>query len=423
MAVAGGIAAKRLDRRVREEARSALRDVAGAIARKSQVGADDRAMLTRVATPLRDAVVKRDPAAMRRALPAVDAGVDKVVAAVKKSPAREYGESIGVALLIALGLRAFMVEAFKIPSASMVPTMEIGDFIFVNKVLYGVHIPYTDVKLFEVRKPRRGEVIVFKQPCTPERDFIKRIVAVGGDTVEVRCDVLYVNGLEVKETLTDPDCTFWNVPEGSAAWHTDKCSHYTTGLGDEAFSVFHDRERPDAAAAQQLGWPAYWEQYKARRIADGATAEDVDFERASQLADVYPGFGASSAEGNAQSHEFPLSGVDERSATPGCSGRMYNEHAVGTLVRTAPDPDRLNPTCQPRMHYLVPDGYVFAMGDNRNNSNDSRWWGPVPLENIKGKAIFIWLSMGPPLLNGFGERILHLNPLNMRYERMGNFVH
>lgn len=420
---AAGVATGRLDRRVRAEAKGVLRDAAASLGRKQGLAGEDRVRLERAAAALSVAVKADDLAAIRRALPAVDAAVDKAMHAVKKSPSREYGESIGVALVIALLLRAFMVEAFKIPSASMVPTMEIGDFIFVNKVIYGVHIPYTDVKLFELRKPRRGEVIVFKQPCTPERDFIKRIVAVEGDSVEVRCDVLWINGQRVDETLVDPDCTFWNVPESSADWHTDRCSHYRAHLGDESFSLYHDRERPAAEAAQKLGWPAYWEQYKAARIAAGALPEDVEYERGSRLGDVYPGFGASTAEGGAQSHEFPLSNLDEQSATPGCSGRMFNPRAVGQLVRTAPEPDRLSPTCTPRLHYVVPPGYVFAMGDNRNNSNDSRWWGPVPLENIKGKAIFIWMSMGPPRYPTVGQRILHLNPLSMRYERMGNFVH
>ena len=421
--VTAGIPTARLDRRVKKEAKVAIREARYALSRKLAIGADDRVALERAAKVLADAHAKGDVAAMRRALPAVDAGIDKVVALAKKSPSREYGESIGVALVIALLLRAFVVEAFKIPSASMVPTMEIGDFIFVNKVLYGVHIPYTDVKFFELRKPRRGEVIVFKQPCTPERDFIKRIVAVGGDKVEVRCDNLYVNQQLVPETLVDPECTFWNVPEGSSAWHTDRCSHYKTTIGEHEAAVFHERDRPVEAAAQAMGWAAYWDQYRRDRIAAGVSPEDVEFERAQQLAEVFPGFGASTAEGNAQSHEFPLSGIDDRSATPGCSGRMFNPRAVGKIVRTADEPDRLAPTCTPRQYYVVPEGYVFAMGDNRNNSNDSRWWGPVPLENIKGKAIFIWLSMGPPLLKGVGDKVLHLNPLNMRYERMGDFVH
>src|SRR5262249_20874197 len=102
-------------------------------------------------------------------------------------------ESIGIAILIALLLRAFVVEAFKIPSSSMVHTLEIGDHIFVNKFLYGVHVPFTDKKLFSLRAPRRGDVIVFINPCD-QRDFIKRIVATAGDTVEVRCNILYING-------------------------------------------------------------------------------------------------------------------------------------------------------------------------------------------------------------------------------------
>lgn len=421
-ALTAGVAAPRLDRRVRKEARGALADGRGAL-RRVKLSAEDRKQLEAALAALADAVKRDDAAAIRAALPPVDACIDKAASSVKKSSSREYAESIGVALLIALLLRAFMVEAFKIPSASMVPTMEIGDFIFVNKVLYGVHIPYTDTKLFDVRSPRRGEVIVFKQPCTPERDFIKRIVAVAGDTVEVRCDNLYVNGALVPETLVDAECTFWNVPEGSSAWHTDRCSHYRSVLGDQTFAVFHDRKRPRNAAAQAMGWDAYWQEYARNRRAEGAAPDEIEYERGSQLAETYPGYPSGTALQNDQSHEFPLSTIDPTEATPGCTGKMWNPRAVGTIVRTAPEPDRMAPTCTPRLHYVVPAGYVFAMGDNRNNSNDSRWWGPVPLENIKGKAIFIWLSMGPPVRDTFGERLLHLNPFSMRYERMGNFVH
>src|ERR1700759_2247167 len=97
----------------------------------------------------------------------------------------------------ALALRAFVVEAFKIPSSSMYPTLEINDHIFVNKFIYGVRIPWTTTKLFALRGPPRGEVIVFIYPCDPDRDYIKRVVATAGQTVETRCGVLYVDGVAV----------------------------------------------------------------------------------------------------------------------------------------------------------------------------------------------------------------------------------
>ena len=124
----------------------------------------------------------------------LDALVDELIKRPPKSTTRDYVESIGAAVLIALALRAFVIEAFKIPSSSMYPTLEIGDHIFVNKFIYGVRIPWTTTKLFELRGPKRGEVIVFIYPCDPDRDYIKRVVALAGDTVEVRCNVVYVNG-------------------------------------------------------------------------------------------------------------------------------------------------------------------------------------------------------------------------------------
>ena len=112
----------------------------------------------------------------------------------KKSTVREYAEAIGLAILLALFIRAFVVQAFKIPSGSMLPTLQIGDHILVLKFIYGVRMPFTNKVLIPVGEPERGDVIVFIYPVDPTKDFIKRVVAVGGDTVEVRNKVLYVNG-------------------------------------------------------------------------------------------------------------------------------------------------------------------------------------------------------------------------------------
>src|SRR5688572_15096467 len=119
---------------------------------------------------------------------------DRHLSFARKSTLLEYVWSIAVAIGIALVLRAFVVEAFKIPSGSMIPTMEVGDHIFVNKFIYGLRVPFTRIKFFEWRKPRRGEVIVFIYPQDPGKDFIKRIVGIEGDRLEVRQDVLFVNG-------------------------------------------------------------------------------------------------------------------------------------------------------------------------------------------------------------------------------------
>src|SRR5262249_45783090 len=99
----------------------------------------------------------------------------------RKSLVREYGEAIVVAILLALLIRAFVVQAFTIPSGSMMDTLLIGDYILVNKFLYGPEIPFTDTHLPGLRDPHRGDIIVFKYPNDETRDFIKRIVAVGGE--------------------------------------------------------------------------------------------------------------------------------------------------------------------------------------------------------------------------------------------------
>ncbi len=106
----------------------------------------------------------------------------------------EYAEAIVTALILALIIRAFVVQAFKIPTGSMEPTLLVGDHLLVNKFIYGTKLPLTDWKVLAVRKPHRGDIIVFKYPRDPERDFIKRVVAVGGDVVESMDKVIYING-------------------------------------------------------------------------------------------------------------------------------------------------------------------------------------------------------------------------------------
>jgi len=111
-----------------------------------------------------------------------------------KSKVRENIEALVIAVILALFIRAFVVQAFKIPSGSMKNTLLIGDYILVNKFIYGVKIPFTEITVIPIKDPQKGDIIVFKFPEDPSKDFIKRVVAVGGDTVEIRDKKVYVNG-------------------------------------------------------------------------------------------------------------------------------------------------------------------------------------------------------------------------------------
>lgn len=113
---------------------------------------------------------------------------------------REYAEALAVALVLALFIRTFLVQAYKIPSGSMLETLQIGDHLLVNKFLYGVKNPFTDEYLISGRDPEHGDIIVFPYPQDPNVDYIKRIVGVPGDTIEVRDKQLYRNGEPVKES-------------------------------------------------------------------------------------------------------------------------------------------------------------------------------------------------------------------------------
>ena len=111
-----------------------------------------------------------------------------------KSLFREYAESIIIAIILALFIRAFIVQAFKIPSGSMEDTLLIGDHLLVSKFIYGTKIPFTDTVVLKLRDPRRGDVVVFEYPEDPSKDFIKRIIGVPGDVVEGKDKKVYVNG-------------------------------------------------------------------------------------------------------------------------------------------------------------------------------------------------------------------------------------
>ena len=124
------------------------------------------------------------------------------MAAKNKSVFREYAEAIVVAAILALFIRTFVVQAFKIPSGSMKNTLLVGDHLLVNKFLYGTHIPFTNMILMPIRDPKRGDIIVFKYPEDESKDFIKRVIGTPGDVVQIIAKKVYINGKPIPEPYT-----------------------------------------------------------------------------------------------------------------------------------------------------------------------------------------------------------------------------
>lgn len=241
----------------------------------------------------------------RAAIDTYQAGVAQADPQVLQSLAREpvlveYGKSFFPVLALVLVLRSFLVEPFQIPSGSMKPTLEVGDFILVNKFAYGLRLPVLDTKVVDIGEPQRGDVMVFRYPSDPNVNYIKRVVGLPGDHLRYSSDKrLFVNGQPVAERL----------------------------IGDEPGS---------------LG-----------------------------------------------------------------SARLYHEKlgAAEHLVRKEMRRYRI----EPDREWTVPAGHYFMVGDNRDNSNDSRYWddpnilpalqGMVPDRNIVGKAFAVWMSWPEPKLS------------------------
>lgn len=132
----------------------------------------------------------------------------------KSNPTLETVRAVGLAVLLALGIRSFVVEPFKIPSGSMIPTLLVGDYIIVNKFSYGIRDPFKGSLLIPMDEPRRGDVIVFRFPDDERQDFIKRVVGVPGDTIEIRDDRLWING-QLVDQVPEGEYTYRDYARGS----------------------------------------------------------------------------------------------------------------------------------------------------------------------------------------------------------------
>ena len=216
----------------------------------------------------------------------------------------EYAKSFFPVILIVFFLRSFLVEPFRIPSGSMIPSLKIGDFILVNKFTWGIRLPVANLKIKDINQPQRGDVMVFRYPVDPSVDYIKRVIGLPGDKVEYTSEKqLLINGQPVP-------LQFERHFDYNKGLNTLNAQIYREQLGTHKHAVLLQPDDPPVRSEQV--------------------------------------------------HAFPH--------RANCD---YNDRGF---------------TC------VVPPDHYFTMGDNRDDSTDSRYWGFVPNEHIVGKAFFVWMN-------------------------------
>ncbi|MDE2366291.1 MAG: signal peptidase I, partial [Betaproteobacteria bacterium] len=161
----------------------------------------------------------------------------------------EYPKSFFPVILVVFCLRSFLVEPFKIPSGSMIPTLLVGDFILVNKYTYGIRLPVINVKIMDIKEPQRGEVMVFRYPENPSMDYIKRIIGVPGDLITYRDKRLFINDVPVK---TEPDGEYTYVESGLNYVYSRRLSE---SLGGRDHKILINPEVPDILLAGVHSFP------------------------------------------------------------------------------------------------------------------------------------------------------------------------
>lgn len=290
--------------RTRSKARKLVREVRRIVRNRGhRISQKDREAIDARIAELEQAL-KNHKDSIQKEIQALKAEIAKHEA-LKRATVSEYIRSFGGAILIALLIRAFVIEAFKIPTGSMIPTLKVDDHIFVNKFAYGLRIPFTHIRIVDVGKPKRGDIVVFEFPGEGEdkgKDFIKRFVAGPGDHVRLRNNRLYINGEEVP---TEVIAT--GVPCDDATLSHCKCVRQRERLGDITYVTQHIAPPPISNPLSCINNP-----------------------------------------------DWPIT----------------NDEVV------------------------VPEGHYLALGDNRDNSSDGRYWGFVPEENVKGNALFLWWPPG-----------------------------
>ncbi len=262
---------RRLDRARRDAGRFASDARRLALRYRRRLTKKSRQEIEEAAAEVDAAAKAGDPERLSAALHALDAAWTGHLAPLTKPLWREYVEAMTVAALLALAVRAFVVEPFAVPSGSMAPTLLAGDHVFVSRLAYAVRLPFTKLRLVELAAPRRGDVIVFESPRDRTQDLVKRVVGVPGDVVELREQVLYVNGVPQPRAAAG-DVAYEERSEETGAPFLDSCRRYRESLAKGAL-VPPD---PDVDGSAEARWQA--------AATEGVAAYDVMQCRRARLA-------------------------------------------------------------------------------------------------------------------------------------------